>query len=70
MRAAACAGCKAGVRDGHHLINEGGADAVLLVVGTRDDRDFGAYSDIDMQFLPGRYSGGGGYATKNGDRLD
>lgn len=64
-----CAGFKAGVEDGHHLINDSDADALVLVVGSRDDRDHGAYADIDMRFLPGRYSGGGGYSTKDGRKL-
>jgi uncharacterized cupin superfamily protein len=62
------AGFKAGVRNGHHLVNRGAEDAVLLTVGSRNDLDHGEYSDIDMKFLAGRYSGGGGYARKNGDR--
>src|SRR5262245_33419651 len=65
MRAGDCAGFKAGVRDGHTLQNRSTRDALLLVVGSRDDADHGEYSDIDMKFLPGRYSGGGGYATKD-----
>ena len=39
---------------------------VILIVGGRDDEDHGEYSDIDMQFLPGRYAGGGGYRRKDG----
>lgn len=69
LRAGECAGWKAGVRNGHTLINESGSDAVILVVGARDDTDYGEYSDIDMKFLPGRYSGGGGYTTKGGKKL-
>jgi uncharacterized cupin superfamily protein len=62
-----CAAFKAGVRDGHHLQNRSNRDAVILTVGTRDDADRGEYSDIDMMFRPGRYSGkGGGYAHKDG----
>jgi uncharacterized cupin superfamily protein len=61
-----CAGFKAGVRDGHHLQNRSAHDALLLTVGTRDDQDSGEYPDIDMVFNPGRYSGGGGYARKDG----
>jgi uncharacterized cupin superfamily protein len=60
------AGFKAGSRDGHCLQNRSNADAHVLVVGSRNDADAGAYSDIDMQFLPGRYSGGGGYRRKDG----
>jgi uncharacterized cupin superfamily protein len=64
-----CAGFKAGVRNGHHLINRGGKPALLLTVGTRSDEDSGEYPDIDMKFLPGRYSGkGGGYSKKDGTR--
>ena len=66
LRAGDCAGFKAGVRDGHHLQNRSDAVARLLVVGNRDDADHGEYSDIDMQFLPGRVSGAGGYAHKDG----
>lgn len=69
LRAGDCAGFKAGARDGHHLINESQGEAVILVVGGRDDRDHGEYADIDMRFLPGRYSGGGGYETKTGKKL-
>ena len=70
LRAGDCAGFKAGVRDGHHLINRSERLARFLVVGNRDDADHGEYSDIDMQFLPGRVSGTGGYAKKNGDPFD
>ena len=66
LRAGDCAGFKAGVRDGHHLVNRSSNDAVVLEVGTRDARDFGEYSDIDMVFKPNRYSGGGGFARKDG----
>jgi uncharacterized cupin superfamily protein len=68
LRAGDCAGFKAGVQDGHCLKNLSQSDAKLLVVGTRDDEDHGEYSDIDMKFLPKRYSGGGGYARKNGEK--
>jgi uncharacterized cupin superfamily protein len=57
MRAGECAGFKAGDRDGHCFQNRSPRDAVLLVVGTRDDKDWGEYPDIDMKFTPGRYSG-------------
>lgn len=66
MQAGECAGFKAGKRNGHHFINRSRADAVLLVVGSRDDADHGEYSSIDMKFLPGRYSGKGGYVHKDG----
>jgi uncharacterized cupin superfamily protein len=61
-----CAAFKAGVKDGHTFQNRSSEPATLLVVGTRDDRDHGEYSDIDMRFEPGRYSGGGGFRRKDG----
>jgi uncharacterized cupin superfamily protein len=66
LRAGDCAGFKAGERDGHHLQNRSSTDAVVLTVGTRDDRDWGEYPDIDLTFRPGRYSGKGGYTHKDG----
>ena len=66
LRPGDSAGFPAGVKDGHCLQNRSAADASFLVVGSRDDADAGEYPDIDLQFLPGRYSGGGGYAHKDG----
>lgn len=68
LKAGDCAAWKAGVQDGHHLINRSQRDAKLLTIGTRDDADQGEYSDIDMKFGPGRYSraGGTGYSRKDG----
>ncbi len=62
LRAGDCAGFKAGEKNGHHFVNRGRADALLLVVGGRDDADYGEYPDIDMKFLAGRYAGHGGKA--------
>ncbi len=70
LHAGDCAGFKAGVQDGHHFINESNADVLLLVVGARDERDHGEYSDIDMRFGVDRHSETGGYfETKDGTRL-
>jgi uncharacterized cupin superfamily protein len=66
LRAGDCAGFKAGVRDGHCLQNRSQHDAEVLVVGSRNDADQGEYSDIDMVFGPGRYSGQGSYRHKDG----
>jgi uncharacterized cupin superfamily protein len=64
------AGFKAGVRDGHCFKNKSAKDAVLLAVGTRIDEDYGEYSEIDMKFTPGRYSGKGlGFVKKDGSAL-
>lgn len=69
MRAGDCIGWKAGIENGHVLKNLSDKDAVVLVVGGRSDEDHGEYSDIDMKFLPGRYSGGGGYRRKDGTEI-
>jgi uncharacterized cupin superfamily protein len=66
MRAGDCAGFKAGVKDGHCLQNRSDREATILVVGSRKEEDHGEYSDIDMVFLPGRYTGVGGYRHKDG----
>ena len=66
LRAGECAGFKAGAADGHCLQNRSSADAVVLVVGSRNDEDTGAYPDIDMKALAGRYSGKGGFRRKDG----
>ena len=65
MRGGDCAAFKAGVRDGHCLQNRSSQPARFLVVGSRDEADWGEYPDIDMKFLPGR----GGYTRKNGEPL-
>jgi len=52
LRSGDCAGFKAGVKDGHHLQNRSGRDAILLEVGSRRvAEDEGEYPDIDMRFL-------------------
>jgi uncharacterized cupin superfamily protein len=66
MRAGDAAGFKAGDRNGHCLQNRSPHDATVLVVGTRDDKDYGEYSDIDMRFPPNHYSGNSGYQHKDG----
>ena len=63
------AGFAAGVKDGHCLQNRSDADAILLVVGSRSDLDSGEYSDIDMKFNAGRYSGGGGFSKTDGSAI-
>ena len=39
---------KAGVANGHHLVNRSGRDAVLLEIGTRSGQEVAHYSDVDM----------------------
>ncbi|MEP9386189.1 cupin domain-containing protein [Mesorhizobium sp. KR9-304] len=43
------AGFKAGVRNGHHIVNRSGSEVVLLEVGTRAPVETAEYSDIDMR---------------------
>jgi len=44
-----CIAFKAGVEDGHHLVNRSSRDALVLEVGTRDpEHDRCVYPDIDM----------------------
>jgi len=42
------AGFKAGVPNGHHLVNKSGRDAVYLEIGTRSKYERAEYPDIDM----------------------
>jgi uncharacterized cupin superfamily protein len=48
LRAGDCAAFKAGDPDGHHLINNGARDALVLEVGGRDPADACDYPDLDM----------------------
>lgn len=50
MVAGDCAGFPAGDHNGHHFINRSARPVVMLVVGTRNDDDYGEYPDIDMKF--------------------
>lgn len=54
-----------GIANGHHLINESGADCVFVAVGggTQQQKG-GVYSDIDMVF------NAEGYFRKHGTRYD
>jgi uncharacterized cupin superfamily protein len=63
LRSGDCAGFKAGVKDGHHLQNRSGRDAILLEIGSRRvAEDEGEYPDIDMRFLKNDH----GYAHRDG----
>ena len=42
------AGFKAGVANGHHLVNRSGSDAVYLEIGSRAARERAHYPDIDL----------------------
>ena len=56
---------KAGVENGHCLINRSNRDAVFLEVGTRATTERAFYSDIDMMVV--RDDAGFRYSRKNGD---
>ena len=43
-----CAGFKAGVANGHHLVNRSPRDAVYLEIGTRAATERGHYPDVDL----------------------
>jgi uncharacterized cupin superfamily protein len=49
LRAGDCAAFPKGTRNGHHLVNDSGADCVFVVVGGGTNTG-GGYSDIDMLF--------------------
>ena len=67
LRPGDSAGWPAGVPDGHHLQNRSQAEATFLVVGSRNDEDYGEYSDIDMAFGPGRYSRANSWSYQHKD---
>jgi uncharacterized cupin superfamily protein len=45
-----CAGFKAGVPNGHHLVNKSERDALYLEVGTRAAAERAQYPDVDLVF--------------------
>jgi uncharacterized cupin superfamily protein len=46
-----CAGFKAGVPNGHHLVNRSSRDAVYLEIGTRAATERAHYPDIDLALV-------------------
>jgi uncharacterized cupin superfamily protein len=65
LRPGCATGFRAGVADGHHIVNMGETPAKLIVVGSRKVEDDAFYSDIDMQIL--RRADGGGFTRKDGE---
>jgi uncharacterized cupin superfamily protein len=51
LRTGDAAGFKAGVPNGHHLINRSQRDAVYLEVGTRAASEHAHYPDVDLDFV-------------------
>lgn len=50
LKAGDAAAFKAGVQNGHHLVNQSDRDVLYLEVGTRALQERGDYPDIDMRF--------------------
>jgi uncharacterized cupin superfamily protein len=48
LRAGDAAGFKAGVANGHHLVNRAAYDALYLEIGTRAGRERAHYPDVDL----------------------
>ena len=51
LRPGDAAAFKAGVADGHHVVNRSDRDALLLEIGTRSSRDSCHYSDVDLALV-------------------
>jgi uncharacterized cupin superfamily protein len=49
LRTGMCAGFKAGVANGHHLINRSAARACYLEIGSRSADERAHYSDVEMR---------------------
>jgi len=59
------AGFKAGVANGHHLVNKSQHDAVYLEVGTRAKRERAHYPDVDLVY--DRDENGFRFSRKSGE---
>ena len=56
---------KAGVDNGHHLVNRSGRDALLLEIGTRSTHERCHYTDVDLAFASDE--SGNRYTRKSGE---
>jgi uncharacterized cupin superfamily protein len=65
LRPGDAAAWKAGVANGHCLVNRSDRDAVFIEVGTRSASERAHYSDIDMMVV--RDEKGARYTRKNGE---
>jgi uncharacterized cupin superfamily protein len=64
MRPGDAAGFKAGVANGHHLLNRSNRDAVYLEIGTRAKTERAHYADVDLAAV--KDEAGLRYTRKNG----
>jgi len=67
LRPGDAAGFKAGVANGHHLVNRSNSDAVYLESGTRTLRERAHFSDVDLVVVADE--AGVHYSRKDGGRL-
>ena len=67
LRPGDAAGFKAGVANGHHLVNRSDRDAVYLEIGTRAKRERAHYSDVDLAVV--KDEAGLRYSRKDGTPL-
>ena len=65
LRPGDAAGFKAGVPNGHQLVNRSGRDGVFLVVGTRAPTERGHYPDIDLLYE--KTAGGSRFTNRAGE---
>jgi len=65
MRSGDAATFKAGVANGHHLVNRSDKDSVFLVVGTRARPERCHYPDVDLAFADDE--GGRRFTRKSGE---
>jgi len=65
LRPGDCAGWKAGVANGHQLINRSSRDAVYLEVGTRAPAERAHYPDVDLLMI--RDAAGMRFTHKSGE---
>lgn len=64
LSAGMCAGFKAGVANGHQLVNKSQSPATYIEMGSRKVEDDGHYPDIDLEIL--KRAKGGIFTRKNG----
>ena len=67
LRPGDAAGFKAGVANGHHLVNRSNSDAVYLEVGTRTPCERAHFSDVDLVVVAD--DAGVHYSRRDGGRL-
>ncbi len=67
LKAGDVATFKAGVQNGHMLVNRSGADAVFLEIGTRAPDEISSYTDPEVDLKMVKENGGWTPYRKNGE---